>query len=111
MDKQPEKTKQEKIMEMLANQPPFDGTEKKSLEQMLFSPAFKKVLHAVLKESDARLMAVGMMPLFEDAQINKARTFQGEARGLAQAVEKIVELMAPSEPDLELKPEGENDHG
>jgi len=106
-DQPPTLTKKERLLIQCSKAEDLKAEDKKALEDLAHNPLFQRVLSYLLKESDARLLAVGMMPLFNQEQINRAITYQGEARGLSNAVEMLLEKMAPEEP--EEKPEGEKE--
>lgn len=94
-----EKTEGEKLFDAIAyQQGELDEAEKTEGRNLVSnSITLRKILAHVLKASDERFKQVGTGNLSDALSLAKLQGLQGEARGLAQAVGIITDLLTEKE--------------
>lgn len=78
----------EKIIEARA----FVDEDRKALRELLGNPVLLSALREVHEEAQARTRSLVTIGLESDEGLARARGMQGEIRGMARAIDLIVEL-------------------
>lgn len=108
-EKKPEKTKWDLRFEKISHSGPLTNEDKVALAKLMDNEGFVRFLGDLLRTSDAMVAKLGFIPLTDQHKIWEASVMQGQAKGLAAAVNLVLDAM--SEVDEIEKPEGEKTNG